>query len=121
MRNGWIAVVIAAALLVPSGAFAQEDVWRAFAQKLDPGTEVHVVLTNGQKFKAMLVDARADVVMLQPRTRVPVAVQPVGYGAIQSLRRVERGTSVAKAVGIGVGTGAAAFVAIFAILLASLD
>jgi hypothetical protein len=48
-----------------------------------------VRLRNGQKFRATLIDAREDVLLLQPKTRVPVPVQPVSYDAIVSLEQVK--------------------------------
>jgi len=47
---------------------ASGDIWRTFAQKLTAGTELTVRLQNGQRFAATLIDARADALVLQPRT-----------------------------------------------------
>ena len=101
---------------------AQPEVWRAFAAQIEVGTEVMVRLRNGQRFQAALVDAREDAVLLQPKTRVPVPVQPVPYEAILSLeRRTGGGMSPGKAAAIGVASGAATFLAILLILLTTLD
>lgn len=123
-RN-FIAALIAMALMLPGPALAQQatgDVWRTFAQKLDTGSEVTVRLQNGQRFRATLIEARSDALVLQPRTRRPVPVQPVAYEAITSLERYEnRGGGVGKAIAIGAAVGAGAFLAILAILAATLD
>lgn len=121
-RVAVLALATTLALPVPSAAQAQADVWRAFAENVDVGTELTVRLHGGQRFRAMLVAAREDAVLLQPKTRVPVPVQPVPYDAILSLeRRAEGGMSAGKAAAIGVASGAGTFFAILLILIATLD
>ena len=123
--RGFVAALLVAMLVTPTLASAQQangDVWRTFAQKLEAGAPVVVRLQNGQRFKATLIDARADALLLQPRTRRPVPVQPVSYDAIQLLERERRdGMGAAKAAAIGVAAGAAAFLAIIGILAAAVD
>lgn len=98
------------------------DVWRGLAQKLGAGTEVTVRLQNGQRFAATLLDVRADALVLQPRTRRPVPVQPISYDAIASLERRDRhGMGAARAAGIGIAAGAGTFLAILAIFAATVD
>ncbi len=119
-----LGVALIAALLMPAGAAAQvtDDVWRGFAEKMEVGTELNVRLHNGQRFRAMLVDAREDALLLQPKTRVPVPVQAVPYDAVASLeRRQHKGMGTGKAVAIGVASGAGAVFAFLAILLATID
>src|SRR5215212_10219566 len=114
MTKNFIAALIAVALMLPAPAAAQAtgDVWRTFAQKLDTGSEVTVRLQNGQRFRATLIEARSDALVLQPRTRRPVPVQPVAYEAITSLERNEnRGGGIGKAIAIGAAVGAGTFLA----------
>ena len=118
-----VAYILIAAL-APGAALAQvrDDVWRGMAAKIEVGTEVNVRLKSGERFRATLVDARDEALLLQPRTRVPVPVQAVPYAEIASLeRRTNGGSGAAKAVGIGVASGVGVFFAIIAILAASLD
>lgn len=120
----FVTMVLAVVLLVPRVSLAEGsgDAWRSFAQKLDVGTELSVRLQNGQRFTATLLEARSDALLLQPRTRRPVPVQPISYDAIQSLQRHSRhGMSGAKAAGIGVAAGVGSFLAILAIVAASWD
>src|SRR6266545_2256968 len=77
------------ALSAVEGQQTTGDTWRTFAQKLDTGSDVMVRLQNGQRFRATLIEARPDALVLQPRTRRPVPVQPVAYDAIASLERHE--------------------------------
>jgi hypothetical protein len=124
--RSFVAALIAITLMLPAPALAQQqvsgDIWRTFAQKLDTGSDVMVRLQNGQRFRATLIEARPDALVLQPRTRRPVPVQPVAYDAISSLERHDsRGANLGKAIGIGAAVGAGTFLAIFAILAATFD
>ena len=123
-RRVFVPMLLALVLAFPSVSLAQGsgEAWRTFVQKLDVGTELSVRLQNSQCFTATLLEARGDALVLQPRTRRPVPVQPVSYDAIQSLERSShRGMSSAKAAGIGVAAGVGGFLAILAILAASWD
>jgi hypothetical protein len=122
----FISTMLLMAMFVPSVAFAQtspqNEIWRAFAQKVDVGTRLKVRLDDGQRVVATLIEADADGLLVQPRTRVPVPVQRIAYDRIASLERDDaRGIGVGKAVAIGVGSGVGAFLGIFLILLATLD
>ena len=113
--------IVVAALTAPTGAAAQvgADVWRGVAAKIDVGSEVNVRLRDGTRFRATLVEAREQSVLLQPKTRVPVDVQEVPYSAIAAIeRRNQSGMGAAKAAAIGVGSGVGVFFAIVGILAA---
>jgi hypothetical protein len=119
-----VVVVLTIVIAVPiaAGAQGQGDTWRAFAEKVEVGTELTVRLRDGQRFRATLVAARDDALLVQPKTRVPVPVQPVPYDAILAIeRRREGGIGAGKAAAIGVASGVGVFVAIWLILLATLD
>ena len=101
---------------------AQGDIWRAFAQKVDVGTRVKLRLDDGQRVVATLIEANADGLLVQPRTRVPVPVQRIGYERIASLERDEgRGIGAGKAIAIGVASGVGAFLGTLLILIATID
>ena len=110
-------------LVVPVGvgAQAQPDVWKTFASRIDVGVQLNVRLRNGQRFRATLIDARDDVLLLQPRTRVPVPVQPVAYEAIVSLEQVKGGMGAGKAAAIGVATGIGGFFLTMLVILAAVS
>ena len=105
----------------PHADQAPPDVWKTFASRIDVGVQLNVRLRNGQKFRATLIDARDDVLLLQPKTRVPVPVQPVAYDAIVSLEQVKGGSGGVKAAAIGVATGVGAFFATMLIILAAVS
>ncbi len=117
------AVLTLALLAVSTMAYAQADVWRDFVTKVDVGSELDVRLNDGQRFRATLIGVRDDAVLLQPKTRVAVGVQPVPYDTIVAIERREKGAGIgaAKAAGIGVAAGAGTFFAILLILMSALD
>jgi S1-C subfamily serine protease len=96
--------------------------WRAFAEKVEVGSSLKVRLHDGRKFTATLVQAQPGALLLQPKTRVPVAVQPVPYESIVSIERVRNGgIGAGKAAAIGVATGVGAFFATLLIFIAAID
>lgn len=116
-----VTVALLVGLVMPAGvgAQAQPDVWKSFASRIDVGVQLNVRLRNGQKFRATLIDAREDALLLQPKTRVPVPVQPVAYDAIVSLEQVKGGMGAGKAAAIGVATGVGGFFLMMLIILAA--
>jgi len=110
--------VVLVVLVAVQSTIAQTapDVWRSFAERLDIGTELTVRLNDGRSFRATLVGVRTDAMLLQPKTRIPVAIQSVPYDVIVRLERAKPGTGVGKAVAIGVATGVGTFFGILALL-----
>lgn len=95
------------------------DVWRSFAERVDVGTELNVRLNDGRHMRATLVGVRADAVLLQPKTRIPVSIQAVPYDSIVRMEPRKAGHSAGKAVAIGVATGVGAFFGIMLLIVAS--
>jgi hypothetical protein len=95
------------------------EVWRSFAERIVVGTELNVRLNNGQRFRATLVGAQHDVVLLQPKTRIPVPVQAISYDSIVRIEPRKAGQGVGKAVAIGVATGVGTFFGVMALLVAA--
>jgi hypothetical protein len=118
-----LTVVLLAVLLAPAGVRAQAhaDVWKTFASRIDVGAQLNVRLRNGQRFRATLIEAREDALLLQPKTRVPVPVQPVAYEAIVSLEQAKGGIGAGKAAAIGVATGVGAFFGTLLVMLAAVS
>lgn len=94
------------------------DVWRSFAERVDVGTELNVRLNDGRRMRATLVGVRADAVLLQPKTRIPVSIQAVPYDTIVGMER-KAGHSAGKAVAVGVATGVGAFFGIMLLIVAA--
>jgi hypothetical protein len=121
-----ITVLVIMAMLSTSIAFArqlpQPDVWRTFAQQVEVGSRVIIRLDDGQRVAATLIQAEADSLLVQPRTRLAVPAQRVPYDRIASIERDEaRGISAGKAVVLGVASGVGAFFGTLLILMAALD
>ena len=95
------------------------DVWRSFAERVDVGTELNVRLNDGRRMRATLVGVRADAVLLQPKTRIPVSIQAVAYDSIVRMEPRKAGHSAGKAVAIGVATGVGAFFGIMLLIVAA--
>jgi hypothetical protein len=94
--------------------------WRSFAEKVEVGSLLKVRLHDGRTFKATLVQAQPGALLLQPKTRVPVPVQPVTYESIASLERVRNGgIGAGKAAAIGIATGVGGFLATLLIFIAA--
>lgn len=115
-----------AALALPAGAQENQpglSPWRALAANVPAGSTVKVRLTDGRRFNAVLIEAREEAVILQPKTRQAVPVQPLPYSAIAALERVEAGggLSAGKAIAIGAAAGGAVFFGILVAMLAALD
>jgi hypothetical protein len=102
-----------------AAAQTAHDVWKQFVERLDVGKELTVQLSDGRRINATLVGMRDDAVLLQPKTRIPVAIQAVPYDAIVRIEPRKGGRSAAKAVVIGVATGVGVFFGIMALIVAA--
>ena len=121
-----IAVLVILVMLTTSTAIArqapQPDVWRTFAHHIDVGSRVIIRLDDGQRVAATLIQAEADSLLVQPRTRATVPAQRVPYDRIASIERDDaHGVSAGKAVALGVASGVGAFFGTLLILMATLD
>ena len=91
-----------------------------YVQRIPAGSRVRVERTNGDSMRATLMKATAESIVVQRNTRV--AEPPIEI-PVAELARVTLdqggGTSVAKAVGIGIASGVGAFFAIIAIAFAA--
>lgn len=97
-------------------------VWRTFAKQLAPGAAIKLRLTNGASLRATLLQASEGDITIQPKTRVAVEIQNVDYASIAALEiDNERSRTVAKAIGIGVASGVAAFVGMLLVMVANID
>jgi hypothetical protein len=95
------------------------DVWKQFVERLDVGKELTVQLSDGRRINATLIGTRDDAVLLQPKTRIPVAIQAVPYDAIVRIEPRTGGRGAARAVAIGVATGVGVFFGIMAVIVAA--
>jgi hypothetical protein len=91
-----------------------------YVQRLPAGSRVRVDRTSGHSVKGTLMRASADAITVQANTRVPEAPIEIPIGEVTRVA-LDRGSSTAKAVGIGVAVGVGTFFGILAILAASFE
>jgi hypothetical protein len=118
-----VVCALIACLSIPGSVRAQvvttPDVWRAFAEKLEPGKTLKVRLRNGQRFKATLLQVSGEAMTIQPKTRAAVPPQRVPFDHIETLEVDHaRGIGVGRAVAIGAGGAAGAWLALMAFTFA---
>ena len=119
--RGTTIVVIILALAAPARAEQPRD-WQRLAATLQPGTRVEVHLTDGSHVDGTLVVQDAEVLVVNPRTRIPVAPWRVAYAEIQSIDVKQRdGLSPGAKVLVGIGVGAAAVFVGLLIAVASIS
>jgi hypothetical protein len=91
-----------------------------YVQQLKPGLPVRVGRTDGRTIRGTLMKATADTLVLQPRARVPEPPIEIALADIVSVtpESPSNGSSLGKAIGIGVAAGAGAVLGIFLIFAA---
>jgi hypothetical protein len=117
-----VACGLAVLLALPPQLHAQTvgpDIWRAFAEKLEPGKTLKIRLRHGPRFKATLLHVSPDVMTVQPKTRVAVPPQSVPFDRVESIEvDHSKGIGIGKAVAIGAGVAAGAWLALMALAFA---
>lgn len=93
-----------------------------YVQQLPLGSMVRIDLAGGRVLRGTLMKAGNDSLIVQLRTRIPEP--PIEIALVDVLRvtpEPRNGTSVGKMIGIGLAAGAAAALAFFMIVIATLD
>jgi len=96
------------------------ELLRKYVSQLPLGAMVRVETTDGKSFTGLLMALESDVVVVQPRTRLPEPARRIPLDIIVSLAPESKDLDVGKALAIGMGAGAASFVALFLIVWAAL-
>jgi len=116
MKTTAIALIVS--LFTLGNAFAQESVtWRKVADAIPLGSKVKVQRLDGSRVTGTLMRADDVGVSLKKSTRYPEAPVIVSYDSIANIERDGGGMGWAKAIGIGVATGASAILTIFVIAM----
>jgi len=108
-------VVLTMVLAAPVGAQEAQN-WQRMVAALEAGTRIELHLADGTHVQGTLVTYDADVVVLNPRTRIPVAPWRVAYSEIRSVD-VKRDAAMAPGTKVLVGIGIGAGVAFLALLI----
>ena len=113
--------MLVTALAAPAHAQDPRD-WQRLAASLQPGTRLELHLQDGSRVDGTLIAQDADLLVINPRTRIPVAPWRVAYGEIRSIDVKKRdGLSPGAKVLVGFGVGAAAVFVGLLIAVASID
>jgi len=89
-----------------------------YVQRLAPGAKVRVERTDGTSFRATLLKATPEAIVVQKNTRVPEPAIEVPLSQVARVTLQTNGSSAGRTVAIGVATGVAATFGMLAILAA---
>jgi len=101
------------------GSARLQEIPASYAAELPAGREVDVRLKDGDRFRATFMGVEGESVRVQRTGRIPVPPEVIPLDSIASLRLVHDGTSVGKALVIGIASGAATFFGIFILAIAA--
>jgi hypothetical protein len=89
-----------------------------YVRKLPVGTRIRVHMMDGRRQRGTLMDATAEQIVIQPRTRIPEPAMQIPLDRVIAVD-VETGNgSVGKAIGIGIAAGAGAILGVMMLLAA---
>jgi hypothetical protein len=114
-----VTLLLVTLVAVPANAQttpADASVWATFADALEPGTFLVVKTREGRRMKGTFVQRTTDGIVVQEKTRIPVAPREVRFTDVVAIERAKQGWSPGLKVVTGVGIGVAA--TLFAALLA---
>ena len=94
---------------------------RRYVEQLPAGTTLKIELADGTHLTATLMGVEHDVVIVQPKTRLPEAYRRIPLQSIVSLTIESGNFNVGKALAIGAGAGAASFFVLYSIVMTLLD
>jgi len=86
---------------------------RQFVSQLAIGSTVRIDLVSGERLTATLMAVAPTDIVVKPKTRLPEPARTVPFAQIARIEPKGQGSSVAKAVAIGIASGAAAFFGIW--------
>jgi hypothetical protein len=95
--------------------------WHAFAQRLEAGAPLRIRRRDGTRLRASFIEAQADAILVQPKTRLAVPAEALRYADVLSIERDKGGIGAGKAAAIGVAAGAGTFLVILLTLIASIQ
>ena len=106
-------------VLLTAGAARGQDAqtWRTVAEAIPLGTRIEVQTLDGRRVKGTLMRVDQTSVLIKKSSRIPAAPVQVTFEQTANIEKSNGGLSWAKAIGIGVATGASAILTIFVIAL----
>jgi hypothetical protein len=98
------------------------DLLRSYVGKLPIGAIVKVKLKEGKGVKGTLMVIEPDAIVVKPKTRIARPERRLPLAEIEFVELQERnGTNMVKAVGIGIATGAGAFLGLMLLAFVIID
>lgn len=138
-----IAIVVISALLMSTSAFApafakgyggasqdlsadarsakvEADAWRKVADSIPLGSRVKIQTYEGKRVSGTLMRVDGNEILVKRNTRRPEPAVAILFDDISKLEREQKGDgpNVAKAIGIGLATGASVILSLFLIAAA---
>jgi hypothetical protein len=128
-RRGMLAAVLCVTLVssgcatMNSGAArppapADRAVLADYVQRLAPGTAVRVERAGGRALRGTLMKATAEVIVVQPRTRLPEAPIEIPLDHVLAVTPEAESRNLGTAIAAGAAAGAGGALAVFLILAA---
>ena len=92
--------------------------WHRYLANLPAGPKLTIDLADGARVTGIILGVEQDVLVLQPKTRLPTPVRRIPFDTIVALAPESSGggINVGNAIAIGAVTGAVSFIAIFLLL-----
>ena len=120
--NRLMAALLVLSLAAPAAAQDRSDFAR-LAASLQTGARVELALADGTRIEGTVLGQEGDILVVNPKTRIPVAPWRIGYSEIRSLdvKTSPEGMRPGTKVLIGIGVGAAAVFVGLLIAVASLS
>jgi hypothetical protein len=94
------------------------SVMASYIRQIPVGSRVRVSLADGSVVKGTLMKADADPIVIQKRTRIPVAPLAIAIKDVQAMELEGKNGGPAKAIAVGAAAGAGAAVGMLLILAA---
>jgi len=104
---------------VPGAPLQDKAVLADFVQRISAGSKVRVEKIDGTSFRATLMRATPQAILVQKNTRVPEAPVEIPLEQLARLS-LDNGSSMGRSVAIGVGAGVAATFGVLLLLAAIL-
>ncbi len=89
-----------------------------YVQKLPIGSRIRVTLADGKRTRGTLMKVTAEHIIVQPRTRIPESPVEISIDRVRAVELETPNGSVARAIGIGIASGAGAILGVFLLLAA---
>lgn len=112
MKTTTIALIVALITLTAHGALAQEaNDWHQVAAAVPLGSRIKVQTIDGRRVSGTLMRVDSNELLVKRNTRYPKPAVAVAFADVARIERhKEGGFNVAKAIAIGVASGAGAMV-----------